>query len=124
MYHDETMQGVTLRRAGELLGGDVPLSKRAISAMIARGELQAYGKYKGRRVTMQSIVAYQNAGADRQPHAIEAVDYVPPARPRRRGGRETSGSLDLAPARLPKQGLLGSADSIPARLPRRGRIRS
>ena len=34
-------RGVTLKRAGELLGGDKPLSTRAISAMIRRGELDA-----------------------------------------------------------------------------------
>lgn len=33
-------RGVTLKRAGELIGGDKPLSVRTISAMISRGELE------------------------------------------------------------------------------------
>lgn len=32
-------RGVTLERAGEIIGGDKPLSKRTISAMIRRGWL-------------------------------------------------------------------------------------
>ena len=52
-------RGVTLKRTGEILGGDKPLAVRTISAYIARGDLEAYGSLKGRRVTMRSIIAYQ-----------------------------------------------------------------
>lgn len=53
------LDGVTLARAGVLIGGDEPLSKRTISAMITRGLLEAYGVRAGRRVTIRSIRAYQ-----------------------------------------------------------------
>lgn len=52
-------RGVTLKRTGEIIGGDKPLAVRTISAYIARGDLEAYGSLKGRRVTMRSIIAYQ-----------------------------------------------------------------
>ncbi len=55
-------RGVTLERAGEIIGGDKPLSKRTISAMIARGDLTAYGERGGRRVTTRSIRAYLERG--------------------------------------------------------------
>ena len=49
-------RGVTLKRAGELIGGDRPLAVRTISAMIRRGDLEAYGARGGRRVTMRPYV--------------------------------------------------------------------
>jgi hypothetical protein len=41
--------GVTLKRAGEIIGGDKPLSVRTISGYITRGDLEAYGERNRRR---------------------------------------------------------------------------
>lgn len=49
---------MTLKKAGEIIGNDEPLSKRTISSYITKGHLEAYGSGKGRRVTLRSIVAY------------------------------------------------------------------
>jgi hypothetical protein len=58
-------QWVTLARAGELLavedaGGQTrPLSKRTISLLIQRGDLEARGVSRDRLVSRKSIHAYQ-----------------------------------------------------------------
>jgi hypothetical protein len=109
-------RGVTLKKAGELIGGDEPLSKRAISALIARGALEAYGRYRGRRVTLRSIRAYQEG---RSWQSDASADHVAAGMPgllrTRRGSRSFQRSEEVTTS---------DADSIPARLPRRGLIRS
>jgi hypothetical protein len=72
-------RGVTLQKAGEIIGGDKPLSKRTVSAMIARGDLEAYGERGGRRVTMRSIRAYQEGGRGQWHDESDASDGSPGA---------------------------------------------
>lgn len=49
---------VSLEKAAELIGGDVPVSRATIHRMIAAGVLTARGKGKLRRVLLSSIIAY------------------------------------------------------------------
>lgn len=111
-------RGVTFERAGEIIGGDKPLSTRTISAMIKRGDLCAYGKLGGRRVTLRSIHAYME-GEPTPCHENASVAHPAPAMlPKRR----------TAHGQLISQGdpldTTSGAVSIPARLPKRGLIRS
>jgi hypothetical protein len=109
-------RGVTLKKAGELIGGDEPLSKRAISAMIARGDLEAYGRYRGRRVTLRSIRAYQEGRSwQSDASADHGAVGMPSLLKIKRGSRSFQKS---------KEGTTSGAGSIPARLPKRGLIRS
>src|ERR1043166_2367713 len=78
-------RGVTLKRAGELIGGEQPRSVRTVSAMITRGVLEAYGARAGRRVTMRSIRAYQ----DGEPWQSE----------RKSGASQAAGTLRMLPMR-------------------------
>jgi hypothetical protein len=109
-------RGVTLKRAGELIGGDQPLSKRAISAMIARGDLEAYGRYRGRRVTLRSIRAYQEGRSWQNDASAAPQGPAMPSLPTTRRGSRSFQSSEAATT--------SDADSIPARLPKRGLIRS
>lgn len=109
-------RGVTLKKAGELIGGDKPLSVRTVSAMIARGDLEAYGERKGRRVTTRSIRAYQDGKQWRDESENDggpALATLP--RPKtKRGSRSTH---DLAAVTT------SDVVSIVAHLPRRGSTR-
>lgn len=116
-------RGVTLKEAGKLIGGDKPLSKRTVSAMIARGDLEAYGAYGGRRVTMRSILAYQDGerGQWQNESSQKSASDVPleaATLPRRRTGRGRDISPDKPEANM------SEGASIPGRLPKRGVIRS
>lgn len=111
-------RGVTLQKAGELLGGDKPLSKRTISAMIARGDLEVYGTLGGRRVTLRSIRAYQD-GRRGQWHGDETDESPIPATPlRRKQARGTRFSPGL------EVDTTSEKVSIVAHRPKRGLIRS
>lgn len=110
--------GVTLERAGELIGGDKPLSKRTISTYIARGDLEAYGALGGRRVTMRSIRAYQNGERGIWRDDVSDASPALAMPPRRQTKRGRPSSHD------PLEGSTSDADSIPARRPKLGLIRS
>jgi hypothetical protein len=109
-------RGVTLKKAGELIGGDKPLSVRTISAYIARGDLEAYGAHGGRRVTTRSIRAYQDGGRGQWQSDASDENQEPDTHQRRRMGRgarsfqdpmdDTTLERASAPARLPKRGLI------------------
>lgn len=115
-----TLRGVTLKQAGIILGGDVPISIRTISRLIKRGELAAYGAGSSRRVTMRSIDAY----IERESKACHASDLVV-------GGRQ---ALDIRPRPRTGRGRRTFPDpledttldvvSVPGRLPKIGLIRS
>ncbi len=110
-------RGVTLKKAGELIGGDKPLSVRAISSYIARGDLEAYGAHGGRRVTMRSIRAYQDGGRgqwrDDASDASQELDTLP----KRRTGHGARSFQE------PMDDTTSEKVSVPARLPKRGLIR-
>ena len=114
-------RGVTLKRAGEILGGDRPLSVRTVSAMITRGDLEAYGERKTRRVTIRSIESYQRGvpwrDARSQSHA-SAGSAEPDTPDKRRTGHGRRFSQSTLPDNTP------GADFAPARLPKIGVIRS
>src|SRR5689334_5539225 len=113
-------RGVTLKRAGEIIGGDEPLSVRTISAYITRGDLEAYGKRSGRRVTMRSINAYLEGGRgqwrnDPSPNAGSPIPAIPLKSKTARGTRSfqnreaaTTSERVSIPSRLPKRGLIRS----------------
>jgi hypothetical protein len=108
--------GVTLKRAGEIIGGDKPLSVRAISAMIRRGELEAYGRYKGRRVTLRSIDAYMEGRAWQNDASAGRVAVGG------HSGRATGhGSRSFQSL---EEGTTSGGVSAVARLPKHGVIRS
>lgn len=112
---------VTLKRAGELLGGDKPLSVRTISAMITRGDLEPTGARKTRRVTERSIESYQRGipwrDARNQSSDSDASEE-PATLGRRRTGHGPRSIHDT-----PKDGT-PDAVSIHAHLPKHGLIRS
>ena len=113
-------RGVTLKHAGEIIGGDEPLSRRTISAYITRGDLEAYGERKGRRVTTRSIEAYLNGERGKwQSDASETVGESPgPAMlPRRKTAHGARSS------RSPVGVIMSEKVSIPARVPKRGLTR-
>lgn len=106
-------RGVTLKKAGELIGGDKPLSVRTVSAMIARGDLEAYGERKTRRVTLRSIHAYQEGTPwrERNVSAARAEAATPARRRTGRGSRsfrsdppDTTSDVVSIVARAPKPG--------------------
>lgn len=112
---------VTLKRAGELLGGDKPLSVRTISAMITREDLEVCGARKTRRVTERSIEAYQRGVPWRDAKSLNseyAASEEPVTLGRRRTGHGPRSFQDI-----PKDGT-PDVVSIVARLPKRGVIRS
>lgn len=109
---------VTYAEAGELLGGDAPLSLRTIERMVQAGDLERAGERKRRRITERSILAYQEGargqwrkGANDEPLALG----VQPKRPMARGRRA-----------IPSLAVVTTSDevSIVDRLPKLGVIRS
>lgn len=107
------MRGVTLKEAGSILGGDVPISIRTISRLIKRGDLDAYGAGSCRRVTMTSIDASIEREVARNKPSLAALQDLD-LRPRSRRGRRPAydlledSTLEVIsiPARLPKIGLI------------------
>jgi hypothetical protein len=106
----QDLRGVTLKRAGEIIGGDKPLSVRVITRYIQDGKLKAYGERAGRRVTMRSIDAYIEGEPIHD--TMDAAPVLPSrhiARRRRGGGsRDTTSSEDSIAARLPRLGVIKS----------------
>lgn len=109
-------RGVTLKKAGELLGGDEPWSVRTVSRKIACGDLEAYGERRLRRVTMRSIDSYErgergiwrNDAKDERPAPAPRV--VKRMAPGRRGIQSaavaTTSAVVSIPARMPKRGVI------------------
>lgn len=104
-----------------MLGGDRPLSVRTISAMITRDDLEAYGARKTRRVTERSIELFQRGIPWRDARSrnnASGVSEELATLGRRRTGhgrrsfrdiqKDNTPDVDLAPARLPRLGLIRS----------------
>jgi hypothetical protein len=110
-------RGVTLKTAGELLGGDKPFAVRTVSAMISRGELEAYGERKKRRVTLRSIRAYQEVRSWRDVNEHDAREEAATPSRRKTGHGSRSFRNDLPDT-------MYAEVSIGARTPKRGSTRS
>ena len=114
-------RGVTLKKAGQILGGDRPLSTRTVSAMVTRGDLEAYGKRKTRRVTERSIELYQRGipwrDARNQSSASDA-NAEPDTPARRRTGHGQHFTRDI------QRGGTHDVVLIGERTPKRGATRS
>jgi hypothetical protein len=112
-------RGITLKKAGEEIGGDKPLSPRTVSAYITRGDLEAYGERGGRRVTTRSIESYLNGergkwrNDENQAGESHGQD-TPPKRKTAHGARFSQS---------PVGGIMSEKVSIPSRTPKRGLTR-